>query len=60
VSRWTREANATAIIDLVATGQLSLRELVTHRFQPSEAAEAYSKIRSDRDRVLGAIFEWSE
>ena len=51
--RWTEGRNLEAIVSLLASGRLSVNDLVTHTFPLSGAAEAYSLISKAEDQVLG-------
>lgn len=42
--RWTEQRNFEAVLDLASAGQLSLSELVSHRFAVANAAQAYAVI----------------
>ncbi len=55
--RWTERRNFQAILDSMRTGRLNVGDLVTHRFDLSEAASAYDAIISD-SRTLGVILTY--
>jgi polar amino acid transport system substrate-binding protein len=44
--RWTEQRNMEAFLDLVATGRVTPKALVTHRFSIHEAEKAYAMIES--------------
>jgi threonine dehydrogenase-like Zn-dependent dehydrogenase len=52
--RWTEGRNLEAVIDLLSTGRLVVRPLISHRFHVDEAAQAYDCLLytspSPRDR----------
>jgi predicted dehydrogenase len=58
--RWTAKRNMEAFLGLVAQGKIDPRKLVTHRFSIAEAPRAYELLRSSKERVLGALFEYEE
>ena len=52
--RWTEQRNFTAVLDLMARGQLEAASLVTHRFPLNDAKEAFAVI-SGREPSLGVL-----
>lgn len=50
--RWTQGRNLEAVLDLLASGRLSVSDLVTHTFDISDAAGAYQLIQSRTDPYL--------
>jgi 2-desacetyl-2-hydroxyethyl bacteriochlorophyllide A dehydrogenase len=57
------EWNAPQIFELflkyISRGQMRVSDLVTHRFKPHQAAEAYAVLERQREKAMGVIFEWS-
>jgi predicted dehydrogenase/threonine dehydrogenase-like Zn-dependent dehydrogenase len=51
--RWTEGRNLEAFVDFLASGRLSVKDLVTHTLPFSDAAKAYALISSGEDNVLG-------
>ena len=41
-------------------GQMRVSDLVTHRFAPTEAAEAYALLQGNRGETMGVVFRWPE
>jgi threonine dehydrogenase-like Zn-dependent dehydrogenase len=39
-------------------GQMRVSDLVTHRFSPDQAAEAYGLLQENRGGTMGVIFRW--
>ena len=56
-SGWTKP-RMDATLELLASGALQTRHLITHRFPASQAVNAYDLIFARRDDVLGVILEW--
>jgi predicted dehydrogenase/threonine dehydrogenase-like Zn-dependent dehydrogenase len=57
--RWTEGRNLAAFIDLIASGKIEVRSLITHHFQIDEAERAYSLIRGKtHEHFLGVIFNY--
>jgi predicted dehydrogenase/threonine dehydrogenase-like Zn-dependent dehydrogenase len=44
--RWTEQRNFEAVLDLIASGALDIKPLVSHRFDVDAAAEAYELLAS--------------
>ncbi|WP_201784050.1 bi-domain-containing oxidoreductase [Pelagerythrobacter marensis] len=55
--RWTEQRNFEAVLDLMATGQLEVESLVSHRFPFDRATEAYDALASDKG-ALGIVLEY--
>jgi predicted dehydrogenase/threonine dehydrogenase-like Zn-dependent dehydrogenase len=59
--RWTEQRNMEAFLDLVASGRLNLKELITHRFPFDEAEQAYAMLSGDHHdgpAPLGVVLEY--
>lgn len=54
--RWTEQRNFEAVLDLMASGALDVKPLITHRFSIYDAVEAY-KTLDDRS-ALGIILDY--
>ncbi len=57
-NRWHRHANGELFMELVASGALDVESMITHRFDYTDAVEAYPTALGDREPALGVIFEW--
>lgn len=55
--RWTEQRNFEAILDMMATGRLNVRPLLSHRFPFERATEAYALI-TDGGPALGVLLEY--
>jgi len=55
--RWTEQRNFEAVLDLLASGQLDVGPLVSHRFELARAEEAYALL-SSKEPSLGIILEY--
>ena len=55
--RWTEQRNFEAVLEVMRTGQLRVKELITHRLTLEEAAAAYDKVLHDPG-ALGVIIEY--
>lgn len=56
--RWTEQRNFEAVLDMMASGQLDVKPLISHRFAFENASEAYSLLTEDKS-ALGIILEYS-
>jgi len=57
-AHWTRKRQAELFLKYVQRKQMRVKDLITHRFDPSEAAEVYAKLDKDRGDSTGVIFDW--
>ncbi|HEU5318105.1 MAG TPA: zinc-binding dehydrogenase [Chloroflexota bacterium] len=56
---WTRHRNEELILELTQAGLLNVRDLITHRYAGTRAADAYAMLLEDRTRALGVILDWT-
>jgi 2-desacetyl-2-hydroxyethyl bacteriochlorophyllide A dehydrogenase len=55
---WDDEFNDELAADM-ATGQIAIEPLITHRFPFTDAAEAYDLVVDHPERSLGMVLDWS-
>src|SRR5690606_5651276 len=55
--RWTEQRNFEAVLDMMASGQLNVKPLITHRFAFDQAEQAYQSLTDDRT-ALGIILPY--
>lgn len=55
---WTHRHMAELFFDYVRRGQMRVDDLITHRFAPQQAPEAYRLLERDRSHTMGLMFEW--
>ncbi|AXY43698.1 bi-domain-containing oxidoreductase [Halomonas sp. JS92-SW72] len=55
--RWTEQRNFEAVLDMLASGQLDVDPLITHRFAFDKAPEAYRVLTEER-AALGILLEY--
>ena len=55
--RWTEQRNFEAILDLMASGAIDVKPLVSHRFSIDDAKAAYEKL--DDRASLGIVLDYS-
>jgi predicted dehydrogenase/threonine dehydrogenase-like Zn-dependent dehydrogenase len=56
--RWTEQRNMQAVLQLMATGQLDVSPLITHRFEIDQAEGAYDLIKSGIEPYLGIVLNF--
>jgi polar amino acid transport system substrate-binding protein len=57
--RWTEQRNIEAFLDLVASGQINVARLITHRFPVEDAGRAYELISGGlNEPYLGVLLQY--
>jgi predicted dehydrogenase/threonine dehydrogenase-like Zn-dependent dehydrogenase len=56
--RWTEGRNLQAVVNLMGSGRLDVRPLISHRFPVERAEEAYALLTGGDSRVLGVVFTY--
>lgn len=56
--RWTVQRNFEAVLDMLASGQLDVKPLISHRFAFEEAESAY-RILTEDNTGLGILLEYT-
>jgi predicted dehydrogenase len=56
--RWTEQRNFEAVLDMLASGQLDVKPLITHRFAFEDAARAYETLTQDKSG-LGILLQYT-
>ncbi len=56
--RWTEQRNFEAVLDMLASGQLDVRPLITHRFAFEDAPKAYETLTEDKSG-LGILLQYN-
>lgn len=54
--RWTEQRNFEAVLDLMASGDLEVKSLITHRYDINNALEAYQTL--DNQSALGILLNY--
>lgn len=55
--RWTEQRNFEAILDMMASGRLDVKPLITHRYAFTDAEKAYEALSGDKS-ALGILLEY--
>ncbi len=58
-ARWSNAEMAALYFDYLRRGDIRVADLITHRYSPEEAPEAYRMLQTDRSTAMGVIFDWS-
>jgi predicted dehydrogenase/threonine dehydrogenase-like Zn-dependent dehydrogenase len=56
--RWTEQRNFEAVLDMLASGQLDVKPLITHRFEFEDAPKAYEALTEDKSG-LGFLLQYT-
>jgi threonine dehydrogenase-like Zn-dependent dehydrogenase len=57
---WSTPRINELFMSYVARGQIRVKDLITHRFPPESAPEAYGFLQRDRQSAMGVMFEWTK
>jgi 2-desacetyl-2-hydroxyethyl bacteriochlorophyllide A dehydrogenase len=55
---WSKRAMTELFYKYLAQGRMKVSDLITHRFRPQQAAEAYGLLCTRRDEAMGVIFDF--
>ena len=55
--RWTEQRNFEAILDMMSSGQIDVKPLITHRFEFENASDAYELLTTDKT-ALGILLQF--
>jgi threonine dehydrogenase-like Zn-dependent dehydrogenase len=59
--RWSEGRNSAHFVHMIATGQVNMRALITHRYPYERAPEAFELLFSDRKyTTMGIVFEYPD
>ncbi|MDH3298804.1 MAG: bi-domain-containing oxidoreductase, partial [Gemmatimonadota bacterium] len=58
--RWTEGRNLSALVELMASGDVTPDVLISHRFPIGEAEEAYQLISDGNEPVLGVVLTYEQ
>lgn len=57
--RWTEGRNLEAVLDLLTDGRLDVDDLITHRFEITEASAAYALLDDKDEQPIGIVLKYS-
>ena len=58
--QWTRSANRSYILNMIARGRIKVDHLISHDVPYTKAAEIYTMIAKGPEGWLGVLFDWSQ
>nr|BBH88100.1 alcohol dehydrogenase [Thermosporothrix sp. COM3] len=56
---WDHQQMARLFFTYVQRGDMRVADLITHRYTPSQAPEAYALLLQKRESAMGVIFDWT-
>lgn len=56
--RWTEQRNFEAVLDMMASGRLDVKPLITHRYAFEDVPQAYQVLTEDKS-ALGILLQYS-
>lgn len=56
---WTKARHIELFFDMIASGSLDLKPLITEQISYSEAPSAYERLLNDRSQMMGTLIQWS-
>jgi|SRR5579883_1861619 len=56
---WSKGRMAELFFTYLARGDMHVADLITHRFSPLEAEQAYRLLREQRASAMGVMFDWT-
>lgn len=57
--RHTKARDRKLLLDLIAQGRLSARDLITHRWRPDNSQAMYEMLHHEPGASLGVVFDWT-
>ncbi|MEF3305218.1 zinc-dependent alcohol dehydrogenase [Paenibacillus sp. GYB003] len=57
---WRHPDMAALFLSYIAQGRMDVASLITHRFSPRDAAEAYGLLATNRGSAMGVLFDWTK
>ncbi len=59
-NRWTHKNMTDLFFAFLARGQMRVDDLITHRYSPLQAPQAYESLQADRANAMGVVFDWTQ
>ena len=57
---WSHQRMADLFYAYVLRGDMRVTDLITHRYSPADAPEAYRMLREERASAMGVLFDWTQ
>jgi 2-desacetyl-2-hydroxyethyl bacteriochlorophyllide A dehydrogenase len=58
-NQWTLERDLELFLDLLRSGRVRVKDLISHVFPWWEAPKAYQLLLEDRTKTMGVLFDWT-
>ncbi len=58
-AHWTHEHMTELFFTYLERGAMRVEDLITHRYDPRQAAAAYAMLTQDRSQAMGVLFDWT-
>jgi len=58
-NQWTLERDLELFLDLIRSGRVKVKSLISHVFPWWEAPKAYQMLLEDRTQTMGVLFDWT-
>ena len=57
---WSHRRMADLFFTYLLRGDMRVSDLITHRYSPAEAPEAYRTLSEERATAMGVLFDWTQ
>ncbi|GAA3400051.1 zinc-binding dehydrogenase [Paenibacillus hodogayensis] len=57
---WDHPAMTALFLRYIAQGRMDVSSLITHRYSPVKAVEAYELLANNRSSAMGVLFDWTK
>ena len=57
---WTHHDDCNAILDMIATGRLQVKPILSRIVKPEQAPEIYTELCNNPNFLLGTVFDWRD
>jgi len=57
---WTNLHMQQLFLSYLERGQMRVNDLVTHRYAPQQAPEAYAMLETNRSSAMAVLFDWTQ
>jgi len=59
-NRWTQRNMTDLFFTFLERGQMRVADLITHRYAPQDAPQAYEMLQTNRATAMGIVFDWTQ
>lgn len=57
---WTHHDDCNSILDMISTGRLQVKPILSRIVKPEQAPEIYTELCNDKNFPLGTVFDWRD